>query len=100
MAQHPSAAMTILRRKQVEAESGYGRSTIYSRVAAGLFTKPVSLGGRAVGWPAYEVAVLNAARISGRSDDDIRELVEKLEAARPATLNGFAGTVALVGARP
>jgi prophage regulatory protein len=42
----------------------------------------VKLGARAVGWPAREVAAINAARIAGRSDDEIRVLVTKLEAAR------------------
>jgi len=35
-------------------------------------------------WPAQEVAALNAARIAGKPDADIRELVTKLEAARKA----------------
>jgi prophage regulatory protein len=44
----------------------------------------VSLGGRAVGWPAHEVATLNAARIAGKPDNEIRKLVVQLEAARKA----------------
>jgi prophage regulatory protein len=44
----------------------------------------VSLGGRAVGWPANEVAALNAARIAGKADAEIRVLVAQLEAARKA----------------
>jgi prophage regulatory protein len=58
------------------------RSTIYLRIAQGVFPRPVSLGGRAVGWPAGEVVSLNAARISGKSNSEIRDLVVKLEAAR------------------
>ena len=77
-------ALTILRRKQVEAETGYSRSTIYLRISQGLFIRPVALGARAVGFPAGEVAALNAARIAGKSDNDIRELVAKLETARHA----------------
>jgi prophage regulatory protein len=50
----------------------------------GVYTEPVSLGGRAVGWPGSEVAALNAARISGRSNAEVRDLVVKLEAARKA----------------
>jgi prophage regulatory protein len=76
------AALTILRRKQVEAETGYSRSTIYLRISQGLWPRPVSLGPRAVGWPAAEVGALNAARIAGRSDDDIRALVVRLETGR------------------
>jgi hypothetical protein len=48
----------------------------------GLWTKQVKLGPRAVGWPAHEVAALNAARIAGKTDDEIRALVVKLHAAR------------------
>lgn len=75
-------AFTILRRKQVQVETGYSRSTIYLRIAQGLWSKPVSLGARAVGWPASEVAALNAARIAGKVDAEIRALVIKLEASR------------------
>lgn len=82
MAEHAQEAITILRRKQVQACVGLSRSTLYLRVAEGTFTKPVSLGARAVGWPASEVAALNAARISGKSNSEIRDLVVKLEAAR------------------
>jgi prophage regulatory protein len=73
---------TILRMPAVKSESGLSRSTIYLRVSQGLWTKPVSLGARAVGWPSDEIDLLNAARISGKSDDEIRDLVTKLEAAR------------------
>jgi prophage regulatory protein len=86
MAQPLQAALSILRRKQVEAESGYSRSTIYLRITQGLWVHPVALGARAVGWPAGEVALLNAARIAGKSDDEIRALVVKLEGAREAAL--------------
>ena len=75
---------TILRIPAVKSESGLSRSTIYLRISQRLWTKPVSLGPRAVGWPSDEVAALNAARIAGKTDDEIRVLVAKLEAARKA----------------
>lgn len=75
-------ANEILRLPTVKNDSGYARSTIYLRISQGLWTKPVRLGERAVGWPANEVAALNAARIAGKSDDEIRALVAKLEASR------------------
>jgi prophage regulatory protein len=74
----------ILRLPAVRSESGLSRSTIYLRIAQGLWTKPISLGARAVGWPSSEVAAINAARIAGKSDPEIRALVVKLEAARKA----------------
>lgn len=75
-------ATAILRLPTVKSESGYSRSTIYLRISQGLWTKPVSLGTRAVGWPANEVAALNAARIASKSDEEIRSLVMRLETAR------------------
>ena len=67
---HQGANMlhTILRIPAAKTQSGYSRSTIYLRIAQGLWTKPVSLGPRAVGWPSNEIEALNAARISGKTD--------------------------------
>ena len=76
----------ILRLPTVKADSGYSRSTIYLRIDQRLWTKPVKLGARSVGWPANEVAALNAARIAGKSNEEIRTLVEKLEASRQSAI--------------
>lgn len=81
---------TLLRLPAVKAQSGYSRSTIYLRMSQGLWTRPVSLGARAVAWPAGDVAALNAARIAGKTDDQIRALVLKLEAARQSPSPGLA----------
>jgi prophage regulatory protein len=82
--QHSPTA--ILRRPHVEAETGLSRSTIYLRMTQGLWPKPVNLGPRAVGWPAREVAALNGARISGKTEAEIRALVASLERERRAPL--------------
>ena len=73
---------TILRLPAVKSESGLSRSTIYLRISEGLWPKPVSLGPRAVGWPSAEVVALNAARIAGKTEDEIRALVARMESAR------------------
>jgi prophage regulatory protein len=84
MAPHRTSVITyvLLRRREVERATGYSRSTLYSRMAEGLWPKPVPLGARAVGWPAHEVAAMNAARISGKSEVEIRQYVKRLEAER------------------
>jgi len=46
---------TILRLPDVKSRTGLSRSTIYLRVNEGTFPKPISLGGRAVGWIESEV---------------------------------------------
>ncbi|MBX6421911.1 MAG: AlpA family transcriptional regulator [Nevskia sp.] len=48
-------ATAILRLPTVKARTGLSRSTIYLRVSQGTFPKPVSLGGRAVGWIEEEI---------------------------------------------
>lgn len=72
----------LLRLPAVLAARGRKKSAHYADVAADLFTAPVAIGARAVAWPESEVEALNAARIAGRSEAEIRELVRQLEAAR------------------
>lgn len=48
-------ATSILRLPAVRARTGLSRSTIYLRVSESTFPRPVSLGGRAVGWIESEV---------------------------------------------
>lgn len=75
--------MTILRMPAVKAETGHrSHASIYNAIKAGLFTKPVPIGQRSVGWPDFEVKAINTARISGKSENEIRELVERLHAKR------------------
>jgi len=73
---------TILRLPAVLRERGRSRSAHYLDIQEGLFPHPISIGARAVGWPSDEVAALNAARIAGKTDAQIRALVAELEAAR------------------
>lgn len=60
--------MSILRMPAVKAETGHrSHASIYNAIRAGLFTKPVPIGERSVGWPDGEVKAINAARIAGKS---------------------------------
>ena len=45
----------ILRLPAVKQRTGLSRSTIYLRISEDSFPKPVSLGGRAVGWIESEI---------------------------------------------
>lgn len=75
---------TILRLPVVLTERGRSRSSHYQDIKEGLFTHPVQIGLRSVGWPANEVMEINSARIAGKSEAEIRVLVKKLEADRKA----------------
>lgn len=70
---------TIFRLPTVLRERGRSRSAHYLDIQQGLFTRAVAIGLRAVGWPVNEVAALNAARIAGKSDEEIRALAVRLE---------------------
>lgn len=72
----------IWRLSAVIAFTGQSRSSIYAAIPAGLFPPPIKITARAVGWCAEEVRALNAARIAGKSSDDIKALVVSLVAAR------------------
>ena len=48
-------ANTILRLPAVMVKTGLSRSTIYLRISQDNFPKPISLGGRAVGWIQAEI---------------------------------------------
>ena len=77
--------MSILRMPAVKAETGHkSHASIYTAIRSGLFTKPVPIGERSVGWPDYEIKAINNARIAGQSAADIRDLVNRLHAKRTA----------------
>jgi prophage regulatory protein len=74
--------ITIQRLPTVIQVTGKGRTTIYGDIADGLMTPPVNIGARSVGWPSSEIDAINAARIAGKTDDEIRALVKQLVAKR------------------
>jgi len=78
----------LLRIRDVQDETGLSRASIYRRIHIGLFPKCVNLGVRAVGWPAAEVEALNAARIAGKSNDEVRLLVRQMHTARASAMKG------------
>jgi len=48
-------AHKFVRLPAVKERTGLSRSTIYLRISEGRFPKPISLGGRAVGWIEEEI---------------------------------------------
>ena len=59
----------FLRLPEVLARTGLSRSTIYVRLDQGRFPRPVSLGGRAVGWIESEVDEWIRERIAASRSD-------------------------------
>ena len=72
MAAQTQSALTILRRKQVEARTGLSRSSIYARLRQNpkrpgdydpTFPKPISVGAKAVGWIEAEIDAWLTAQV-------------------------------------
>ncbi len=72
MAAQTLSALTILRRKQVEARTGLSRSSIYARLRQNpkrpgdydpTFPKPISVGAKAVGWIEAEIDAWLTAQV-------------------------------------
>ena len=57
--------LAILRLEDVKRLTGLARSTIYQMIKDGTFPRYVSLGYRAVGWPAYDIRAWLEAKRNG-----------------------------------
>jgi prophage regulatory protein len=84
--------MNIWRIETCKAATGY-RSTasIYNNIRDGLWPKAINIGRRSVGWPSDEIIAINAARIAGQTDDQIRDLVKRLHLKRNELIATFSG---------
>lgn len=47
--------LIVLRRRQVEARTGLGRSSLYALIAGGQFPTPIRLSTNTVGWLEHEI---------------------------------------------
>jgi prophage regulatory protein len=72
----------IRRLKTVLDITGKGRSQLYKDIVDGTFPRGVKIGPRAVGWPENEIETINAARIGGASQGELKKLVQRLHAER------------------
>jgi prophage regulatory protein len=57
---------TILRRADVERATGLKTSSLYEKIKAGEFPRPVKINARSVGWLGSEVAEWQKARKAER----------------------------------
>ncbi|EGV19074.1 helix-turn-helix transcriptional regulator [Thiocapsa marina] len=84
----------VLRLRTVLERTGYSRSGLYARIAAGLFPRPIALGARASAWPEHEIDAVIAALIRTIDDEDLRTLVDGLHTQRSTFgLGGDSGAV-------
>jgi len=70
--------MKLIKLPRVLLLNGKSRSTFYHEVNIGLMPPPVKLGKNSAAWPEYEIVVINAAYIAGKSRQEIMALVKQL----------------------
>lgn len=86
-----NANLRILRKPTVLEREGSSNTTLYKNIERGLHTRPVRLGPNSSGWPEHEVDALIAARLAGRTDDEIAALVTRLHLQRESIYLDLAG---------
>jgi len=74
----------LIRKAKLIDLYGAGSTQIDDDVREGVMTSPIKPSKRLCFWPEYEVAIINAARIAGRTPAELRELVQQLHAKRKA----------------
>ena len=74
--------LSLERTKQILQRYPVQRTKFYEDLNAGLFPPGVALGPRSVAWPSHEIDAIISARVAGKTEDQIRELVKQLTAAR------------------
>lgn len=78
----PTGGCVFIRPIDVQTATGMARSTLYAKIADGLFPPPVKLGARFACWQNTELETWMQARIAGYSDEGIRTLVVEIVKAR------------------
>lgn len=56
----------LLRLREVKAQVGLSRSSIYALMAQGKFPRPVKISTRAVGWPEHEITAWIKCKLEAR----------------------------------
>ena len=75
----------IIKLYQILSKYPKSKTALYDDIKDNLFPKGINLGARSVGYIESEVEAVIEARIQGKSNSEIRELVTQLE------LNRFKG---------
>ena len=79
----------ILRRPEVLKLTGWSKSTLYNRIEAQHFVKPISLGLRSIGFISFEVDAVIKAMCEEKTPEQIKQLVIALIANRATNKGGI-----------
>ena len=76
-------AIVLLTTKATCSRSGLSRTGLYRKLNEGRFPQPAKIGNLNY-WGEHEVNEINRAVLAGKTDEEIKKIVRKIEAARVA----------------
>ncbi len=74
----------FIRMPRTKQKTGLSNGAVYHHMQQGMLPSSIRIGTKAVAWIESEIDAVMKARIERRTDDEVRELVKKLEADRAA----------------
>ena len=77
----------LMRLPRVQETLGMGKATVYDHIKEGLLPPPVNVGPKSSAWPSNEIERVVAARIAGKSDAEVRVIVERMVGERQHALS-------------
>jgi prophage regulatory protein len=77
----------LVQRREAERICGFKQTMMWERERTGLFPPRIAMSARMNVWLEDELFAVNAAVIAGKADDEIRELVKRMVAARKNMVN-------------
>ena len=77
-------SLNLIRMATQRKKTGLSHGGTYVQMGKGLLPSSIRIGEKQIAWIEYEIDEIVKARVRGESDDAIRDLVKKLEAARAA----------------
>ncbi|MFN3723663.1 MAG: helix-turn-helix transcriptional regulator [Paracoccaceae bacterium] len=80
----PAAPNYVRPKDACRQLGGMGLSTLYAHIDRGMFPKPVALSRRFVVFPQENVTAIINARLAGKTDEDVRQLVSEIMEKRRA----------------
>lgn len=79
--------LKIIKLPEVVAMTALSRSSVYTKIGDHLLPSSINIGNKAVGFIKEEIELVINARIAGRSNNQIKELVQAIEQKRIVDAN-------------
>lgn len=86
--------LKVIRKPEACELSGLSNTGLFNQTKAGVFPPPISLGARTVGFIAHEVQIVLAARSIGKSEIEIKGIVQSLLKQRQDSANALLAKLA------